>query len=1252
MKKITSILLIFAMFFTSAITVVYGEEDNSASNVWKELYVAKNGSDENDGSFEHPFLTIEKAKETVSSISDDMSGDIVVNIAGGMYRISDTLDFTNADSGKNGHRVIYRGDKDNRPIISGGRIVDNFKQSTDYPGLFEAYLPGYEKYGIRELYVNDSKRFVAKSERYITPVGNYLEGNTGNSSDGIIMSKDDIPKFDNPEDIKQMDFVWLNEWLKTMCNPVSIEENPKDKETVIVKLSYSYNNDFAGPGIQLQIENCMGVLDTPGEFYYNERTSMLYYMPYENEKLDDTQFIVPELEFCMFFIGDGVSYPVKNITVENLQFEHFTRLYNYTRYSMLQADVGSAFSRSSLRGNTRGAIYIDKAENVDFINNVFSNLGDCAINIFSSTSNSKIEGNVFYDLGGAAIRLGTSLNDETSALGDFRLDMTPEKNPKTDFMLMHMNPYISSSSIDGIEYLHTSRDSLSCFCLGFQKTSIPDFYAYKRRPANNGTWKSGDVKEGEKAFVMYDFAKKYSFSEIVLCFNPEAVNVIQHGYCEGVTKEEKSNYEILLSNDENFAEGNYVTVAVQNDPADEIARYKVNTDEKYRYLMVRKLDSSPFALSFLYPFSKDYPHDILMKRCENLVVRNNYITRVSDEWMGDPAITAKTCNNLTISNNEICDVPYTGINWGWGWQSHLKTGWATITNNYLHNTNAVGYDGGCLYIFGGCHIGDNRTIVKDNWFRSYRGKGIYNDNGCMGVDMTDNVIELVTSVMWMSDGAEGNTIGTTYSTIPVIASDSSKLGLMKKVYTSVGSLVPYTLGDDTAETYKIKCESGLTDEYSHIKSYVPVKKPSYDLWGSYAMHDKVSISLVKVDHKSLIESLNYTLEHGKFGDGYGMYPSRVKFEIEDAIAKYETFENGEKVLELRSFVEYVERSFKRVQYSKMLGICENKLLNTNCVSSLTGANFDSSYDTVLQSDKDKFEAEINAVKTEAENADKYKLFELTKKLESSYNEFCENIITPTVTDVYSENLVDAAIDKENKTVVLKTPKYAVGTDKIRFGVTQNGLLTNDLGKTDYENELQLPLYSKKTKRYTMWTVKAEESDKTYGEITSDGFVSFAEGLGATSKVLADGGVSYENLQDEFCWYLNKNVNTAEENEFRFSVKNSRECNTVSFVLGAESLNDFRRNSNFERHNRVELVFKNGMMYVYTVKNGNKKLNHSRLSDIEFNSINTVKYKLIPYDGYSVLDLTVNGKTYNVVCSDEISGTAFGFYSDSLPVVLY
>ena len=77
-----------------------------------------------------------------------------------------------------------------------------------------------------------------------------------------------------------------------------------------------------------------------------------------------------------------------------------------------------------------------------------------------------------------------------------------------------------------------------------------------------------------------------------------------------------------------------------------------------------------------------------------------------------------------------------------------------------------------------------------------------------------------------------------------------------------------------------------------------------------------------------------------------------------------------------------------------------------------------------------------------------------------------------------------------------------------------------------------------------------------------------------------------------------------------------------------------------------------MVYVYTVKGGVRKLNYSGVSDMDYKNVNTVKYKITPCDGYSVLNLTVNGKTYDIACYEMVSGTAFGFYSDSLPIVLY
>ena len=46
-----------------------------------------------------------------------MQGDIVVNIAGGTYKLDSTLYFEKEDSGMNGYQVIYKGEEGNMPII-------------------------------------------------------------------------------------------------------------------------------------------------------------------------------------------------------------------------------------------------------------------------------------------------------------------------------------------------------------------------------------------------------------------------------------------------------------------------------------------------------------------------------------------------------------------------------------------------------------------------------------------------------------------------------------------------------------------------------------------------------------------------------------------------------------------------------------------------------------------------------------------------------------------------------------------------------------------------------------------------------------------------------------------------------------------------------------------------------------------------------------------------------------------------------
>ncbi len=74
-----------------------------------DFYVSPCGSDENSGnSLKTPFRTLTKAQEVVQQVAtDSMSEDVRIHLAPGTYHISGPWMFASADSGKNGHSVVW-----------------------------------------------------------------------------------------------------------------------------------------------------------------------------------------------------------------------------------------------------------------------------------------------------------------------------------------------------------------------------------------------------------------------------------------------------------------------------------------------------------------------------------------------------------------------------------------------------------------------------------------------------------------------------------------------------------------------------------------------------------------------------------------------------------------------------------------------------------------------------------------------------------------------------------------------------------------------------------------------------------------------------------------------------------------------------------------------------------------------------------------------------------------------------------------
>ena len=107
-KRIIATMLTLLMILTGNFDfagVIFKPE-----TVMAEYYVSTTGNDSNAGTVESPFATIERARDEVRKINDDMSGNIIVHVAEGTYKLSDTLTFDERDSASGDRYIRYIAD--------------------------------------------------------------------------------------------------------------------------------------------------------------------------------------------------------------------------------------------------------------------------------------------------------------------------------------------------------------------------------------------------------------------------------------------------------------------------------------------------------------------------------------------------------------------------------------------------------------------------------------------------------------------------------------------------------------------------------------------------------------------------------------------------------------------------------------------------------------------------------------------------------------------------------------------------------------------------------------------------------------------------------------------------------------------------------------------------------------------------------------------------------------------------------------
>ena len=417
-----------------------------------DLYVdPANGGDQNSGSLEAPFRSLEAARDAMRKISRDSHTDSIIYLRGGIYPVTGTIRFDERDSGSNGRKIIYRAFPGETPVFDAGVKITGWQ--ADAGGVWKA--SGIKTDIIRQIYVNGVRANRARSESMTSGVG-WPQPYTSSTDlnwelkkefypDGIELPRTSIsPDWANPQDIE---LVWIGEQSKCTwrSHRVLVDELTEGKpDTTIVKLA-NYGHVMTGslmsrplPENPFHVENARELLDRPGEWYHNRKTKELFYMPRPGEDMTTAEIIVPSgLETLISIEGSTLDAKVTDLVFDGWVFRHTA--WNRPSSSRLGACCNQADKYIKSFGNIGRAkkaihrkefyfdpafdyvvdddgdaegfkpdacIELNAAERITIVNCRLEKLGGAGIDLNQGCNHIEITGNLIRDVSATGIMIG------------------------------------------------------------------------------------------------------------------------------------------------------------------------------------------------------------------------------------------------------------------------------------------------------------------------------------------------------------------------------------------------------------------------------------------------------------------------------------------------------------------------------------------------------------------------------------------------------------------------------------------------------------------------------------------------------------------------------------------------------------------------------------------------------------------------------------------------------------------------------
>lgn len=314
------------------------------------LYISPDGNDADDGSKQQPFRTLKRARNAIRAVKKSgglPAGGVEVRIRGGVYRVNDTFELTEEDSGTEKSPIIYRAEQNETPRFSGGVRITGFQPVEDESVLnrlpeesrgkvFCANLntlgikklkpltlagsglcrPLFRTYPTPEVFFNGRTMTLARWPNVgFAHTGDVVQLEPERkrgfvySNTGWFKYEGDRPKRWLGEPDVWLQGYWFKGWTESCQRIESINTEKRE-----IKLAAPYHKYGYRKGQPFRAINLLAEIDSPGEWYIDREKSLLYFWPPSDP--NEAEVVLSLCEVPLMNISD-----VSHITFECLVWE-------------------------------------------------------------------------------------------------------------------------------------------------------------------------------------------------------------------------------------------------------------------------------------------------------------------------------------------------------------------------------------------------------------------------------------------------------------------------------------------------------------------------------------------------------------------------------------------------------------------------------------------------------------------------------------------------------------------------------------------------------------------------------------------------------------------------------------------------------------------------------------------------------------------------------------------------------------------